>query len=103
MNTIEVNHRALREVAEAITTYCSKQDSEMHSADAHIKTMLANDWIGLDAEEFGHKWEGVDDSDSTAIKFRESLRGFGECLVACADEYEKAQADAYNEANRLPK
>jgi len=37
MALIEVNHSGLREVAAAIETYCSAQDSEMRSADGEIK------------------------------------------------------------------
>jgi hypothetical protein len=103
MALIEVNHRTLRDVASEITSYCSVQDREMRSADTDIKSMLFSDWMGSDAQEFGKKWEGVDDNNSTSIKFRDSLKNFGDNLTACANEYENAQGDAYNEANRLPK
>ena len=103
MAFIEVNHKILREVAEAITTYCSAQDKEMRSADTAVKSMLSSGWIGTDAQEFGRCWEGVDDNNSTAVKFRESLKKFAQCLSACADAYQNAQADSYTEANRLPK
>ena len=103
MALIEVNHRTLRDVAVAITTYCTVQDKEMRSADTEIKSMLISDWLGTDAQEFGRKWEGVDDNDSTSVKFRESLKKYGENLTVCADLYQTAQADAYNDANWLPK
>lgn len=101
MAFIEVNHKVLRDIAAAITTYCNAQDREMRSADSAVKSMLSSGWTGADAQEFGHKWEGIDDNDSTAVKFRESLKKFGECLTNCADLYRNAQADSYNEANRL--
>lgn len=103
MAFIEVNHKKLREVAEAIITYCSAQDREMRAADAAVKSMLFSGWTGADAQQFGKIWEGVDDNHSTAVTFRESLKKFAECLSACADAYQNAQADSYNEANRLPK
>jgi hypothetical protein len=103
MAYIEVNHKILRDVAEAITAYCTAQDKEMRSADSAIKSMLTSDWLGPDAQEFGRKWEGVDDKNSMANNTRESLKKFGENLTACANEYQAAQEDAYNEANRLPK
>lgn len=103
MAVIEVNHKVLREVATAVNTYCTAQDREMKSADTDIKSMLKTDWLGLDAQEFGAKWEGVDGKDSTSSKFRDSLKSFGESLDACANVYQKAQEDSYNEANRLPK
>ncbi len=103
MASIEVNHKVLRDVAGAITEYCSVQDREMRSADSEIKGMLTADWIGLDAQTFGGKWEGVDAADSTTVKFRESLKKFGEALTACANAYQSAQETAYNAASRLPK
>ena len=103
MSMIEVNHKVLREVAEAIAVYCSAQDREMRAADSSIKQMLASDWLGLDAQEFGQKWEDVDAAGSVAIKHRESIKKFGENLAACAKEYQAAQEDAYNAANWLPK
>jgi len=103
MAVVEVNHRVLRDVAEAVTNYCAAQDREMRAADNDVKSMLASDWLGYDAQEFGRKWESVDDSSSTSVKFRESLKNFGESLGACAKEYQTAQEDTYNEADRLPK
>lgn len=103
MAFIEVNHKVLRDVAAAINTYCSAQDREMRTADSEIKSVLSSDWIGPDAQEFGKRWEKVDASDSTTVRFRELLKNFGEGLTACANEYQSAQEDAYNAANRLPK
>lgn len=103
MAFIEVNHMVLRNVAEAINIYCSAQDREMRSADETVKSVLYSDWTGTDAQEFGRSWEGVDDNRSTAVTFRESLKKFAEGLSSCADAYQNAQADSYNEANRLPK
>lgn len=103
MAYIEVNHKVLREVSEAISTYCSSQDREMQIADSEIKSMLSLDWIGQDAQEFGKKWEDVDARDSTAIEFRELLQDFGEQLRLCANEYQSAQEKAYNAACLLPK
>ncbi|MDR1157514.1 MAG: hypothetical protein LBK75_04310 [Oscillospiraceae bacterium] len=103
MALLKVNHKTLRDVASAVAAYCAVQDREMRSADADMKSVLTSDWLGLDAQEFGHKWEDVDANDSTTVKFRESLKNFGENLTACANEYESAQADAYNAAHRLPK
>jgi uncharacterized protein YukE len=103
MALLKVNHKVLRDVASAVVTYCTTQDKEMRSADGCIKSMLSSDWLGPDAQEFGHKWEDVDAGGSAAVKFRESLKNFGENLTACANEYENAQKDTYNAANRLPK
>ena len=103
MANIEVNHKTLRDVASAISTYCSAQDREMHLADTEVKSMLSAEWLGFDAQQFGKKWEDVDENGSTAVKFRDSLKKFGDGLTACANEYQTAQEDTYNAANRLPK
>ena len=103
MAMIEVNHKVLRDVAAAITAYISVQNREMGSADSNIKQMLRTDWLGSDAQEFERKWEDVDSPGSITIKHRESLKKYGENLTACANEYQSAQEDAYNAANRLPK
>jgi len=98
MAVIKVNHQLLRDVTTEINSYCADQDSRMRSADSEIKSMLTSGWKGLDAQEFGHVWESVDSSDSTTVKFRESLKKFGESLTACANQYSRAQEDSYNKA-----
>jgi len=103
MAIIEVNHRTLREIASAITTYCTTQDKEMRLADTEIQSMLISDWLGSDAREFRIKWVAVDSHNSQTVILRESLKSFGESLTACANEYENAQAASYNAANWLPK
>ncbi|MCL2082888.1 MAG: WXG100 family type VII secretion target [Oscillospiraceae bacterium] len=103
MALIEVNHSDLREVASAITKYCSAQKKEMNSVKSDIKDMLASGWKGPDAVGFGQKWDDVDSGDSTSVKFRESLKAFGEALDACAKEYESAQSKTYTAASWLPK
>ena len=103
MSKIEVNHKKLREAASAITTYCTEQNRQMRDADSEVKSMLSAGWTGTDAMEFGGKWEGVDSDDSTTVRFRKALEEFAKALNACADEYQKAQEDAYNKASWLPK
>ena len=103
MASIEVNHKVLQEVAQAVETYCSAQDREMRRADEDVKAMLSAHWQGMDAREFGGKWEGVDGRESTAVKLRDSWERLGEGLTACANEYAAAQAEVYNAASRLPR
>jgi len=103
MASYEVNHKVMRDAAAAINEYCAIQDREMRSADTEIQSMLSTDWIGLDAQVFASKWQGVGANDSTTIKFRDSLKNYGNSLTACANEYQSAQEDAYNLAFLLPK
>lgn len=101
MATIEVDHRILREVASEISKYCSGYNKVVRSADNEIKAMIASGWKGIDAKSFGMKWENVDDKQSVAYKYYASMRQYGEYLDECANTYEKAQIDSYNEARRL--
>ncbi len=103
MAIIEVNHQALRSLAQAIDTYCETQNRQMAQVDGQVQQMLDSEWLGPDALEFGGKWESVDGADSTAVKFRESLKRVSEALTACAGTYQKAQEDIYNLASILPK
>lgn len=101
MALIDVDYRTLRNIADEIDEYCSTQDKQMRAADAAVKGMLSAGFRGGDADAFRSSWNKVDDEDSTAVKFRESLKNYANCLRACADEYQKAQEDSYNQAQRL--
>jgi len=103
MAAIEVNLETLRNVSSAITTYCDAQDIEMNSADHIVKGMLISDWTGQDANAYGGKWADVYSSDSTAVRFRDNLKNFRDAVSASAKEYQAAQEDSYNAANRLPR
>lgn len=98
MAVIEVDHKVLRDIAEKIKDYCNIQDEQMKIADRRVKAMLTTDWIGSDAQHFGGKWEGVDEKDSISVRLRDSLEKLSGGIVACADVYQKAQEDSYNEA-----
>ena len=101
MAVIAVNYKDLRDFAAAIENYCTIQNNQMQQLDADIITMLTTGWLGADAKEFKHKWETVNDKDSTAVKFRNSLDSFGKSLVYCANEYQMAQEITAEAANRL--
>jgi len=105
MAAIEVNYKDLRELADAITAYCAVHDAQMAKMDTEVKSMLtpgaAVGWLGPDAQEFGKKWTGVNDKNSTAARLRDSLSEFGEKLAHCAGEYQKIQELVAEMANRL--
>ena len=101
MAMIEVNHQALHTVAAAIGTYCSAQDREMRLADEKIKSMLATEWLGLDAMEFGGKWEAVDADGSKTVELREKLDFIRYIISTLANDYQNAQANAYDAAYHL--
>ena len=103
MAKITVNHRVLRDVADQIDKYCKTQDKEMRKADQAVKGMAGQSWVGMDADAFVGKWDDVDGRDSTAVKFKDNLKKYADVLRACAEEYQTAQEDSYDEASRLPK
>ena len=103
MALIEVDHEVLRKAADAAKNFCDNMDSKMKSADYSVSKMLSGGWQGEDAVEFRNKWSGVYEKGSVSIQFRDSIKNFGECLNACAKEYQNAQADSYSEAYRLPR
>ena len=103
MALIEVNHKTLKEVAEAIDTYCETQDSEMKKAKSAVSNMLLKDWVGDDATAFQNKWNEVDSDGSVTTQFSKMLSNYAECLRANAELYRQAQEDSYNEATRLPR
>lgn len=103
MSVIEVNHKSLRTVASAVNNYCSDQTAQMTVANAVVRTLLDAHWKGQDSVFFERRWKHVQDEKSTAERFKKTLKQFAKRLNACADVYQKAQEDAYNEANRLPK
>ena len=103
MAVIQVNHQQLRDAAQAISDYCDAQDREMRSAKSEIRTLLDNDWIGQDAIAFSAKWEGVDGRESVTVTLRDSLKNLSEGLSECAKAYQRAQAEVYSAADRLPK
>lgn len=101
MAFIDVDHKTLRNIADAIDEYCNKQDTGMKAADIVVKHMLSTAYVSKDAMEFKKSWEKIDDDDSTTKQFKESLENYANCLRVCADEYQKAQEDSYNQAYKL--
>ena len=73
----------------------------MRAVKTSVRTRLGVGWAGEDATEFTKKWSDVIAKDSIAVKFCESLETYSDSLVACAGEYEKAQAEVYNRATRI--
>lgn len=103
MARIEVNHQTLRNVASAISSYCSEQEKQMKIADQSVKALTSSYWSGFDAEAYADKWKGVNTDGSAAYQFKKSLENFASILNACAESYRSAQEKTYNAACRLPK
>ena len=102
MALIKVNHQTIRQIASDIDSYCQTQVKEMRTADSAVKSFLSSNWSGMDADAFSGRWEDVDGSDSIAVLLKKYLEGYAKSLRACADAYQVAQEDSYDQAARLP-
>lgn len=97
MPNIEVNHGDLKKTAEEIRSYLEVQDQQMLMAKSAMNGLLA-EWQGEDAMKIGTQWEKVNDIDSSAIRFRKSLRNYADAIEQCANEYKNAQIKVLNKA-----
>ncbi|MBR4211406.1 MAG: hypothetical protein IKR84_03345 [Oscillibacter sp.] len=103
MAKIEVNHQAIRDFASEIAAYCDEQDRQMRAADSQMSTLFSTGYKGLDASALREKWDMAHAPDSTASRFRDSLKNYASALTDAAEIYRSAQEAIYNAANRLPK
>lgn len=99
---IKVNHSQFDKAAQAIDTYTGKMKTQMNSADQNMKNMFSS-WNGVDATSFKTKWDTVNDTDSTYGRMKKSLESYSKFLRTAGNKYKKAQADAINRANKLPR
>ena len=98
MASIKVNYKIMHDLSEEIKEYAAYQKKQMLQADFAVKSMLATDWLGVDAREFEQKWSGVDDKKSEATNFSNALVKYKNMLAYCANEYQIAQETALNRA-----
>ena len=103
MAKIEVNYLNLREYAIRIDDHCDLQNQQMANANNAVKSVVGSEWYGEDAAEFNAKWNTLDDPDSTTVKLRESMKNYADALRACAQAYQSAQEDLYNQSVLLPR
>ena len=103
MAKIAINHQALRDFASEITAYCDEQDRQMRAADSEMKALFSRGYQGADALALKEKWDAANAPDSTATRFRESLKNYAAALNEAGETYRSAQESVYNSANRLPR
>lgn len=99
---IKVDHSKLESAAKEIDTYNQKMTSKMGKADKAVTNMMST-WKGNDAKAFKTKWDTVNDKDSTYGMMKKSLDNYSKYLKDASSKYKKAQADAINRANMLPR
>jgi len=101
-NEIKVNHNKLEAAAKEIDTYLSLHIGEMKKASGEVDT-LSTSWKGDDSIQFRVNWSRLDDKGSTSEQMITALTDYAEFLHFSAQKYKKAQTDAINRANRIPK
>ena len=102
MPYIKVDHSRFEAAANAIDTYVKSLKNNMNSAKSEVNTMLST-WQGSDATVFKSKWDELTAADSTYKEMIKALETYADYLRFCAKEYKKAQTNAINRAEALPK
>lgn len=102
MAIMNIDHQEIRRIADEADEYCNKQDTQVDRANAAVLSLLIEGWKGKDADVFRNKWIEMNADDSVSNSFKKSVADYAECLRKCADSYQEAQADSYNEAQKLP-
>ena len=102
MTYIKVDHSKFESAASAIEEYIALMESKMNSVQGEV-TILSSSWQGSDFIQFKTEFDKVDNDDSTYIQMKKSLESYAKYLRFAAEKYKKAQIDAVNRANSLPK
>ena len=99
---IKVNHDKLEAAAKEIDVYITLHKGEMKKASGEVD-VLATSWSGDDSTQFRVNWSRLDDKGSTSDQMLMALTDYAEFLHFSAQKYKKAQTDAINRANMIPK
>lgn len=102
MAYIRVNHAQLSATASEIDAYISLLKSKMVSAQQEINQLTMN-WQGSDSVQFKSQWGTVTDNQSTYYNLISQLESYANYLRYAAQEYSKAQKNAIDRANALPR
>jgi uncharacterized protein YukE len=102
MARIRVNHDYLRSTAEAIEKRIETNEALMREIDAQVSE-ISSEWVGEDYVQYLQQWESAKKQNSLLQSTTDRLRDYAEFLRFVAVEYQNAQSDAVNRANRLPR
>lgn len=102
MAYIKVNHSKFDAAADAAEAHVRTLKKKMNQAEAEVM-MLVKDWQGNDYGQFKAQWDTLNEKESTYKAMIDSLSSYAEFLRYAEEEYKKAQANAVNRANGLPK
>ena len=99
---IRVNHSKLEAAASAIEKYTSKMKTNMAKAKNEVNG-LATTYQGADYTQFKDQWDQIVANDSNYTYMKKSFETYASFLRDAANKYKKAQANAINRANSLPR
>ena len=102
MAYIKVNHSKFESTANAVDKYVTLMKNKMRNAQNEVAT-LSSTWQGTDYTQFKAAFDRVDNGDSTHVQMLKALESYSKYLRFAAEKYKKAQTDAVNRANNLPK
>lgn len=102
MAYINVNHSKFSAASDAIDKYTSKLQNRMNTIQSEVNN-LASTWEGSDYQQFKSKWNEAEQNGSTTMEMKKTLDEYSKYLKNACKKYKKAQVDAIDRANKLPK
>lgn len=102
MAYIKVDHSKFSSAAGAVDTYVNQLRTNMTKAGSEVDNM-SSIWQGSDYTQFNNQWDKVTNKDSTYSEFVKALESYADFLNFAAEKYKKAQINAINRANGLPR
>ena len=99
---ISVDRASLIQTASAIDEYLLFMKEQMELADSEVR-LLETGWTGQDYQSFRNQWDKLTARDSAYAYLYEALRDYSELLCFAEEAYRKAQQNAADRANRLPR
>ncbi len=98
---IVVNRQKLKDRARDVREFADYLKNKKKTG--YDITLITNNWKGEDADAFLMKWNELKNDSSAYNDAIKSLEAYAKYLEYAAEQYRKAQEDAYNRANRLPR
>lgn len=102
MAYIKVDHSKFKGIADAIDSYTELMKKKMKSSQNEVAALAFN-WQGKDYTNFKERFAKLDDDDSSHKQMIKVLEAYASFLRYAEEKYKKAQADAVERANRLPR
>lgn len=102
MSSIDVNPNKIDAASKIIDSRVKSIKNKMGKATNQVSA-LSSSWVGKDYIQFKSQWDRVSDTSSTYAKTIKALESYSGYLKYASKKYSKAQTDAINRANSLPR